>query len=236
MTANRCIPVEEIYRALELPDQDPRRVHLRECPRCSALADQFRAFVEASAQDVDEARLVAAESSLKAALERELAAPARVSEWVEPAPATPGRTAKPEKVGNWWDAFLAPAWKPAFAFAAVIAVATALVVPRLIERPGEPVLRGAPAATRPVIVSAVRSARGVELRWQPVRGATSYEVRMYSTGLEEIGRVSSTETTLTLASDRIPAGARESTLLIRIAALEDGDELSVSEVRTIERR
>ena len=231
MTAQRCIPVEEIYRTLDLPEQDPRRIHLHECPRCGALADQFRAFVEASAQGVDESQLAAAEASLKAALERELAAPAQ-SGWQEKESAA-RRTVLEGPKANWWDAFFAPAWKPALAIAGVIVVAAIVVWPRLDERPGEPVLRGAPPAHALTVAVAARTPRGLEVRWQPMSGATSYQVRMYSTALEEIGRVETAETAITIAPEKIPPA--NGALLVRVAAIADGDELAISDVKTVER-
>lgn len=189
---------------------------------------------------MDEARLVAAESSLRTALERELAAPARLGDaaggdevGATRSPARPA--ARPG--ASWWDGFLAPAWKPALAMAGVIVVvAGVLMWPRLDGRPGEPVLRGEAPANRLAIVMTDRGARGVELRWSPIPEADLYEVRMFSESLEEIGRIGTADTSLVFSPDRLPEGQPKSgTLLLRVIALRGGDELASSDVQTVER-
>lgn len=231
MTETRCIPVEEIHRALELPDSDPRRAHVRECPRCRALADEFRAFTEASVAGVEEWRLAAAESSLAAALERELAGLPGGAAESEPVAA---RRAAPAPPAPWWQSLFAPAWKPALAIAGVIVVAAFALWPRLDERPGEPALRGGEASTV-ALVAATRNANGIEARWQPIAGVDAYEVRLLSPELEELARFEAAGTSLALASDRLPPAARAGTVLLRVVALRDGDEVAFSELHTLGR-
>ena len=53
-----CIDIEKIAEILELQADDPRRIHLEECPRCSSALLAYRAFLKAetvSGSDPDEA-------------------------------------------------------------------------------------------------------------------------------------------------------------------------------------
>lgn len=220
MTAQRCIPIEEIGRAIELHETDPRPAHLRECPRCRALADQFRAFAEASPHGVDDSNLATAESALRAAFERELATSIR-------------RERETEK-GPWWEALFFPAWKPALALAVV--ASTAFLWSGLGERAGEPLLRGGTTSPRIAILAADRNEGGVDLRWQPSGEADGYEVRIYSEQLEEIARIKTAGASLRLLPAHLPASMRgANALLIRIVALKGGDQIAASGVQAIER-
>lgn len=239
MTAMRCLPIEEIHRALELPAGDPRLAHIRECPRCRALADQFRAFVEARAEGIPESRLAEAGARLRTAMDQEIAASALRTASTERGEARAAASPPPrrEGTGSWWNTWLTPAWKPALAFAALAVFAAGTVMwSGNATRTGESALRGAPGASGLALLGAERTAQGVSLRWEPWNGADGYEVRLYTDRLDEIGRIPCADASLVLTADQLPQGrALPERLLVRVVALNGGDEIAISDVQIIER-
>jgi hypothetical protein len=222
MTAIDCISPDDLDWVLSLPDDDPRRRHVRACPRCRALVDQYVAFLEA-APEVDAARLADADARLSAALERAIGA----------APARGGRIARSARVA-WWETW---AWRPVAAAAAVVVVAGAALL-WMYAPHHEPELRGGPETAATVVVEHATLAGGaVHLDWRACPGASMYQVRVYASDLREVSRLETPETSLTLAAERLsPRLARENVVLVRIVALSGGDAIATSSAIALERR
>lgn len=216
MTADPCLSLGEIARLSAADAADPRLAHLRSCPRCRALADELRAFLAADAAGVEPGAIADAETRLAAALEREQAVAA-----------PPAAAAARESFRRSW---LAPAWKPALATAAIAAVAV-VAVQRPAEEPA-PALRGDPVGF--ALVTAEPAAGGHLVRWRRHEDADGYEVRVHGESLDEVARFATAETSIVLSRDEIavlPAGP----LVVRVAAISHGDEVALSDVAPIER-
>ena len=204
------------------PPDDPRRAHLRDCSRCRALLRAHDDFIGEAPAPAG-ARLAEAERALGAFLEREIANPRPA-----PAPARP----------SWLDWLWAPAVRPAWAVAVAVLVAGGAL---LLMRSGDPrpvVLRGAPPVapgSELELLAPGIEGDAVTLRWRAAHEADAYVVRLYSIGLEEIGRVGPTaQTSITVRlSEKAPGARRGEQVLYRVVALTRGDEIGNSALGTI---
>ena len=227
MRRDDCFLPDELDQVLSLPDEHPRRLHARSCPRCGALLDSYRLYSEAPAagEGSDEAD---AATRLREALRREIALGDR------------RRDAAPSANGpSWLQRFIAPPMRPALALAAIAIVAGAVMMwPRAPVPEGTTALRGGGAGSASVV--AIESARitpaGLQLRWRAWPGADGYEVRFYSAELSETARLpAGAGTSLRVPLSRVPAAADPAaTVLCRIYALRGGDVLAVSPARALE--
>jgi hypothetical protein len=221
----QCCDPAEVGRLLDLPPTDPRRRHLDECPRCRSLALSYGDFV-APGPVPSGARPSEAASTLSAALSAAMASPLP--------PALRERRAL--RFSRWLQGVLTPpALKPALAAAAVVIVAGAVVVGYLSRTPSAPVLRGQ-AGVALALAPLERGPEGtIRLRWQPLAGAESYQVRLYSTALVEVARLEpTTETTMLVSRDAVPDSLPSgSTVLCRVAGLRGGNDIALSPVGTL---
>ncbi len=231
MDPTRCIEPEELEETLALPEDDPRRGHLATCPKCRALVGSHALFL--SAEGGDEPHVRKADAQLTAFRERMLG--------LDPAGAAPApaRQAK-SPPGPWWQALLAPAARPAWAFAAIAVLAGAVVLWNSRgPAPGTPTtLRGGTAEPMRLHPPDYRPDGGVEISWEPFAGADHYEVRFFSTALTELGRCPAvTSNSARITSSGLP---RDSThigvVLYRVFALRGGDEVAQSPVGTLQER
>lgn len=243
-----CIRPEALDEVLEAPDDDARRAHARDCPRCTALLDAYRLYraggAVASAAEREDARV-----RLAAALAAELgvappatasAAGSRAGRGEPPAPALAGpRRATPRPAAGWWSRLLHPAMRPAWGVAALAAVlAGVLLIPSVRWPGGEPALRGeAPpdAAARVEVVEATITAGGLRLAWRAWPGAEDYEVRLFDASLEPLGRLGpTTDTTLAAPAAALPfAPEAAGSVVFRVHARIGGDVVATSVARPL---
>jgi hypothetical protein len=59
---NECIPVDQLGRLHQMSEDDPRRRHAAQCPRCSSLLFAYEEFVRADLRA--EANVAGAEARL----------------------------------------------------------------------------------------------------------------------------------------------------------------------------
>jgi hypothetical protein len=180
------------------------------------------------------ADLAEAEARLGAALERELGVPLDLG--AEPAAPASSAPPGPRGAGGLWRALLAPRFRPALAFAAVVAIAGgAWMIAASRREAGEPLMRG-PAAVAPGSDLAAGEAPepledgSLRLSWTPAAEAASYTVLFLSPDLTEIARVEGlAESRLDLRPGSLPAGLTPGTqVLWRVLAMRGADEVARS--------
>jgi hypothetical protein len=216
-----CIEAEALDAVLALPESDPRRAHLRGCPRCHALAESYAMFMApadshaAHADDADRAfdalraNLLAGSSASAPSLRR-----------------------------STWRDWFAPALRPAWALAALTILAGgALLLPRLQSSAPSHVLRGADNAPMTLSPPAAQDG-GVKLAWKAYPTADAYTVVFYSPALEELGRVDAgAQPVFVVPAARLPqAYAQGGAVLYRVIASRGGDEIARSSVGTLRRK
>jgi hypothetical protein len=214
---------EELARLLSLPADHPERVRAGQDPRFEAWRLMLREFESSDAPHVSRDEAAWAAAALEARLEPALA----------PRPARRERTgrspAQRERARGW----LAPAWRPALALAAVVAIAGGVWWARS-RLPATSEVRGAPGAA---LEWREPLARGGSLRleWTPVPGARSYRLRFYRSDLTEIARVEDiTGVSYTLQADALPPGLeRGAEVVAEITAMTGGEAVAVSKARAL---
>lgn len=215
-----CIDIERIAEVLELPEDDPRRRHLEECPRCSALLFSYREFVAAG--DRPGADPGDAQRRLDRFIE---------SEFERPAPDPSAAGSGPGRPGLLFELLGGLARRPAWVVAALVVVAAAVVWWRpWVEEP--PVLRGRPAGApaAPLELSApeILEDGSLRLSWALLPAADSYQVRLYDGDLTEIARFDTGAlASFEIRRSMLPGGAPR-TMLWRVAAFAEGEEIAVS--------
>lgn len=216
-----CIDIDRIPEVLELPADDPRRRHLSECPRCSSVLLSYQAFLEAEALPGSDT--ADAEARLRASVQSMIEESSGDPSMARSVRERPGFLA--EIVRGF---FLRPAWVAA----ALVIIAAGIMLwrPWVQDRPA---LRGTSPESelgRPLGLEAPQLLEDGNLRlaWQPLEGADSYHVCLYDRDLSELIRFGPvSETTLVLRRSMLPADA-PATMLWRIIALDEGDEIAVS--------
>ncbi|MBI5171077.1 MAG: hypothetical protein HZA61_16445 [Candidatus Eisenbacteria bacterium] len=234
--SDRCPAIEELEGLLALPEADPRRRHVEDCARCRSLADMLGEFASTTAAPAA-AGFAAADASLRETIaeltgvresrEPEGAPqPAAPREFVpEPAPARVRARAP------WWSF---GALRPAFAFAALLVVASAGVALWRANAP-EPVMRDAAGAESFVANPARPVAGGLELSWSAEPGSDEYRVVFLDGALREIARTKIvTDTQLTLESAALPDGLRHGDQVAwYVEARAGGDFVAQTAPRTL---
>lgn len=218
---SECIEPEALDALLALSEGDPRRAHLRDCPRCHALAESYALFLSPSdsqTSDADDADR--AFDALRAQLlaGSDAAAPAH-------------------RRSTWRDWF-APALRPAWALAALtIVIASAVLLPRLQSPAPSHVMRGAGESAM-ALAAPVTEANGIHLAWKPFAGADAYVVVIYSASLEELARIDAgAQVQMRVPAASLPEGyAKGDALLYRVLASRGGDEVARSGVGTLRRK
>lgn len=216
----KCIDIENLAEILELPDDDPRRRHLEECPRCSSILLSFQAFLEA--EKVPGSDPVDAETRLgefiKASIDKQ-------------SPGTSERVVVEERPGFLSEFLQGLFRRPVWVTAALLIVAAGMLWWKpWVEDPL--VLRGTiPAETKSPLELAAPQALddgSLLLSWSPFDSVDIYEVRLYDESLSELARFGPlTETTLVLTRSMLPEDA-PSAMLWRVVALDEGDEVAAS--------
>jgi hypothetical protein len=143
---------------------------------------------------------------------------------------------------SWFSRFFrALSARPAYSLALLLVVVVAAGVVFLrpgLERGGETLLRGGPGSGKEFVLQPAEVGLDGQwtLRWTPVKEADSYEIRIYSAELEQIGGIGPLTGTIHLISPddlglELPAGT---TVFWRVFALRRGDIVAASPVETIE--
>ncbi|MFI5371111.1 MAG: hypothetical protein ACHQ52_06090 [Candidatus Eisenbacteria bacterium] len=254
MTADSCFEARDAAAVAALPDDHPQRRHARECPRCAALLDAWRAFAAADPGEVSARDLADADARLSRALASAIGVPATdaatsdAAASREPGARHADRTAPPtgrtvaRDVGrdpSFWERLMHPALRPALSFAALALVLGAVLLwPRLASHGRDLVLRGETHAVTLALLRTERVGEALHLEWRAYPGAETYELRFFSGGLAELGRVGSlhgTRADLPVAGLPFRFAAGE-TVLVRVAAMSRGDAMATSDARMVEGR
>ncbi|MFQ5512437.1 MAG: hypothetical protein ACE5EO_11385 [Candidatus Krumholzibacteriia bacterium] len=207
-----CVDIEALAEVLARPGSDPKRRHLDECARCSALVLQYQAFLEAGA--IAGSDPAEADARLRAFVQ------SVVPSAGPPQPSPPRRFLSAVRAG-----MLRPAWVAA---ALVVVIAGTMWWRPWVEP--QRVLRTAPRSSGIIALDAPQPVDegGVRLSWQGVEGADAYQVRLYGADLAEIARLDPvSDTTLVVPRSALPDG-RPTTLIWRVLALSEGDEIIAS--------
>lgn len=233
----RCVTAEQLAGVLELPDSDPRRAHVRECPRCRALALAYQDFMlmaeplPAGARPKDARKRL--DTALSAAILVDAASRAAAPDRLAARPAPPQRRTP------WWAGFAPrPAWAVVGLLLVLGAGAVWMFLPR--DRVNPLVLRNDGSRQR-VDASFVLSPPQTDgvgrwrLSWTPVQGADAYQVRFFSSDLEELAQIEPTPVvSITVTRDQLGANqAGGNVVLWRVIALLGGDAIATSPVGTI---
>lgn len=222
----QCIDEQALGDVLALPESDPRRRHVDECPRCRALAVSYRQFLEPSSEEA---------ASFGTAEDRRLTDFRERLTGVAAAPSAPMPDAKARAAApaprSWSDRLFAPALRPVWALVAIaIAFGVMQLAPKSPHRSATaPVLRGG-SAHELATATPSYAANGVTLAWSANPEADQYQLRFFSSALTEIGRRDlGRDTSVTLAIADLPAAyAGGETILWRVVALKGGDEIETS--------
>jgi hypothetical protein len=229
----QCIDEQALGDVLALPQSDPRRRHVDECPRCRALAVSYREFLDPSEEvgsygSAEDSQLTDFREHLTGVASAP-AGPTRLHD-ANARAAAPARGTDGEP-RSWSERLFAPALRPVWAIAAiVIAFGVMRIAPQ--SPPGSataPVLRGG-SAHELATATPSYAANRVTLVWSAHPEADRYQLRFFSTALAEIGRRDlGRDTSVTLAIGDLPAAyAGGETILWRVVALKAGDELESS--------
>lgn len=181
---DRCLSLEELtVLALAAPD-DPRRAHLDACPRCSARLLSWQEFLTPAALPTA-ARAEEAGASLDAALRREILeqeAPRQTDRAWQPKPSSRRR--------GILSALLRPAYRPAWAIAALAVVVVFAFRGGPGLRPGFDLRGGSSNPEAPVPAHAQARENGVILlEWTRPPAATSSTVLLHAADLTEVARI-----------------------------------------------
>lgn len=228
----QCVDEQALGDVLALPQSDPQRRHVDECPRCRALAVSYRQFIDPSSEEsasygtAEDQRLTEFRERLTGA--SPAVAPGTVRD-AKARAAVPGARTSAAGSRPWSDRLFGPALRPVWALAAIaIAFGVMKIAPKSPPA-GAPTLRGGNAHELGTAMPSY-AAHGVTLVWSPNPEADHYQLRFFSTALTEIGRRDlARDTTVTLAIGDLPAAyAGGETIFYRVVAMKGGDELESS--------
>lgn len=196
-----CIPMEALGTLEALGPEDPRRLHVEHCARCSAMLAAYREFVRANTPQTANTR------------DADIRLAAFIAERIEGG--TPASGGPRRARGRWFEL-------PSFRYAAIAAAAVAVVIAVTQWRgtQNETVLRG---DARIVITleapRAVSDGAAIELAWTSLPDADAYQVILLRNDLSEIVRLPATsERRLILPRATMPDDATH----WQVAALREG--------------
>jgi hypothetical protein len=228
MSGNRNIgehlEAEELRDVLDAPESDARRRHLNGCTRCQVLIEAYQGFLEEPKEPDPAAE--ALRRSLQAAIDArsDFSAESRADRRV---PA--GRSLRSVI------ARLLSQPIPALATLALIG-GVAIIYLQLMPESREGRLRQrAPSHARGTagnveLAPPVHRPDGsIELSWNPVAGADSYEIRIYSGSLDEVARLGPQPATQLRLNRADPSLANVPDMfLIKVLALHESDPIGES--------
>jgi len=215
---DQCFELEEAAEILALPDGHPRRRHSEDCPRCHTVLLSYSAFIDAPIAEESEAD--DAEARLSVFLESTIEGTSAEA----PGSVRGGEGILPRMMRGLFA-------RPVLAAATLVIVAAGVMwwhpwtQDRPVLRSTSPGETGRPLGLQPPQTVADG---GVRLNWQPMDGADSYQERFYGNDLGEIARLDPvTGTTAVVLKSQLPPDT-PSTVLWRVVALHNGDEIGVS--------
>lgn len=229
MSDSRWKP-EDLGELAALPPDDPRRRAVEATARGRAMLLAYREFV-APADTPAGARPSEADAILATALAREIGEPVRSGG---------DRTLRSVEESVWTRlirSLSAPAMRPAYALAALLIVSGGLwTMWKSSGRAPATHLRGE-AAHAAIALSPPQTlaAGAIELGWQPVAGATSYEVAFFAPDLTELGHTGPlAEPRLVLEPGALPAGLHPGAdVLWQVTARSGADAIGQSRTTLI---
>lgn len=235
--SDRCPAIEELEAVLALPAADPRRRHVDDCARCRSLADMLREFAATTVAPAA-AGFGTADPSLRDTIAeltgvRESEAAPVAEPPLAPREFVPEPKAQKPLRAPWWSF---GAVRPAFAFAALLVVATAGVA-LWRANTGAPVMRDASGAGAGAFAAgpARPVAGGLDLSWTAEPGVDDYCVVFLDGGLREIARTKPVATTqLKLEPAALPDGlAHGAQVAWYVEARAGGDVVARTATRTL---
>ncbi len=211
---------EDLGHVLDAPESDASRRHLDGCTRCQMLIEAYREFLEEPKEP--DAAAGALKQSLRVAIEARSAG-------------TPGFLTSLRS----YLARLLSRPIPALAMLAVIGGAV-IILRQFMPESREARFRQRPpshaggAAGHVDLAPPVHQPDGsIELSWNPVAGADSYEIRIYSGSLDEVARLGPQPATRLHLNRADPALAHvPDTFLIKVLALHESDPIGESRPQT----
>lgn len=233
---NPCLSLSDLLERDLWPADDPRRVHLEQCPRCQGLLLSYEAFVQPpdipEGADLDDARA-------------RLTTDFRGLKTGRPAPVRTSGPQPAETRAGLFDTFMGFLVRPAFRFGLGAAVVVLLLIglPQVIRSPrydpDSRVLRNSEqtADLRGITTTIPqRQADRVLLRWQTTDEVDAYQVLFFDSGLTEIARFDAgLDTQLVLALDGLPVPSAEwDTLFWRVSGRRGADEVVHSQMMSLE--
>jgi hypothetical protein len=232
-----CIPIEEIGELERWGDDDPRRRHYSGCARCQARFRSYLAFVDPDpappGADVAAARVRLGEW-IERTIERSGGTPA-ASPAARPHASAPDgravRAVRPTRRLRW-----------AWALVPVLGAAAAIVI--LTLAPGDQGEEGPrrwrggmrPPSAAPVLEVRAEAGGGLALAWDPVEGATRYEVVLLDRAGREVRRLSvpaSTSRPWSIPAKEWQSLLRSGVARVELVAWRDRAELSRSRPQEI---
>lgn len=217
-----CFTSETIAEVLELPEDDPRALHVAGCPRCGALLVSYRDFVKAAAPP--DADLCEANARLSAFLDANVRGVGR-----------DGAIARGPSLLDRVRGVIA--MRPALA-GVLIVLLSVTVLWWQPWQPDEPrILRSATVSGDLILEMAeVIDRDTVRLSWRGLGGADRYEVRIFAPDLSPVAVLGPFEDTSCVVDlgGAYPDGASGMRLLWRVIALQKGDEIEASRAGSFE--
>ncbi len=220
MNDSRCLSVEGVADALEAAADDPRKQHLQTCPRCQALAAEYRLFMtkneNVALPDVEEAL------RLNKALAEEI-----------------GR--KPPEMQafsqSWWSAGRIPGiirWRYAAPALAAVLVVILLLPREELRNPDPTVMRGEGIEEATLAVQAIAEGDdgGLVLIWERSAAADSFAVQFLAANLTVLATVETegqNRLEFTSGESGIPEGSR----FFRVTGFKEGIPVIRSGLRDI---
>ena len=194
--SQECFSIEELGDLLDLDSDDPRLAHVRECAQCRNLLASLREF-ESPTQLPSEADLPTAETHLNRFITAEI-------EVAEPAGGLGSFFRRLMGVGH-------PVFRPVTGLALVALAVIVILGVRDRTQPSDPfVVRDARINTAAHLI--LRTPESLptgllRLSWEPITDDVTYQVVLYTSGLDEIARYSvGSETNLTITPAEIYSG------------------------------
>jgi hypothetical protein len=221
-----CPPLAELLALADSETDDPRRDHVRTCPRCRSRLSAYGFF---SSLDRDDP--CPGEEQAVARLTATLHDHIEHDEPVQPVvrqPAEPGRKVSPAR-SPWWAPRLLV---PAFGVAAILVGVFLIVRDDLPGPVGAPAVREEPGPSQESVVVTAPARTlpdgSLELRWSAVTGTDAYRIRILDSGLREIARYD-TGTAISLVLRVADQQAWPSRAAFwQVQALSEGDRIADS--------
>jgi hypothetical protein len=180
MMVDRCLPAEDLADILALPDDDERRRHVDDCPRCRTLARRYRDFLSPAPLPPE----ADAEAASRALRDRLVTALPELAPSLEAEDATSDR-----RVHIDWRP-TRRSWRPFVAVAAVLVCCLGLLSIRdqLLEPAPEPgIMRGDDLGPAALVIDG--TAAGFDLSWGLPDGTDQVEIVLIDAALVEIERI-----------------------------------------------